>query len=207
MKCKRIITLFMMMTITVISYAQVFSTKFLPSTAEDYVLLLQREGYQSYSIDISALKNENYLVEPVIRHYKGGKQVENPFDFGIAFNTHDSKSVSEKVRVGFSPGNNPSIRMMNFHVSGAIQIPLLFDEQKNPKTGEVDEHYGYRPFVVEQIELGKFIPIALCGAYWYDEEGELFRFCGDNEITPSMNEDILKSIEEYYVIGMIIKKQ
>ncbi len=47
----------------------------------------------------------------------------------------------------------------------------MFDEQKDPNTGEVEDSYGYRPFAIEGIELDKFIPVALCGAYWYDKEG------------------------------------
>lgn len=207
---KQIISLIFATMLAMNISAQTFPTKVQPSTAEDYVLLLQRNGYQSYAADISALKDENYLIEPVIRHYKGGRLVENPFDFSIAFTTHEGdKSVNEKVRVGFTPGENPAIRMMSFFVSerGAMQVPLVFDERKHPQTDEVQDSYGYRPFVIEQLELGEFIPIALCGAYWYDPDGDFYRFCGENEISPAMTEDILKDLEEYYIIGMIVNKQ
>lgn len=205
---RRLFSIFFATLLAMNITAQVFSTRVLPSTAEDYVLLLQRKGYQSYAIDINELKDENYWVKPVIRHYKGGKQMENPFDFEIAFSTHDSQAICDKVRVGFIPSDNPAIRMLSFHVTetGAMQIPLVFDERKDPNTGEMEDSYGFRPFVVEELELGKFIPIAMCGAYWYDAETGYFRFCGENEISPAMSEDILKGIEEYYVIGMIVNK-
>lgn len=189
--------------------AQVIPTKVEQSAAEDYVLLLKKQGFQSYSVDVSALQNETYIIEPVVKHYKNGKEAENPFDFGVAFTSRDALTICDKVRVGFMPGEIPNVRMLNFHVTetGSMTIPMIFDERKDPETGEVDNSYGYRPFTIEGIELGKFIPVALCGAYWYDKEGGFFRFCGEDSISPSMTEDILKDIEEYYVVGMTVRKQ
>ena len=205
----RILTILSLLACTLMAQAQVITTKVEQSTAEDYVLLLKKQGYQSYSVDVSALQNETYIIEPVVKHYKNGKEAVNPFDFGVAFTSRDALTVCDRIRVGFMPGEMPAVVMMSFYVTetGALTIPLVFDERKDPETGEVEKSYGYRPFTIDGIELGKFIPVALCGAYWYDKKGGFFRFCGENSISPAMSEDILKSIEEYYIVGMIIKKQ
>lgn len=189
--------------------AQVIPTKVEQSTAEDYVILLQKQGFQSYSVDISALQDETYIIKPVVKHYKKGKEVENPFNFEMSLSSRDALTVGDRIKIGFMPGNKPTVRTLSFHVTetGSMTIPMIFDERKDPETDDVEDSYGYRPFTIEGIELGKFIPVALCGAYWYDKEGGFFRFCGEGSISPSMNEDILKDIEEYYVVGMTVRKQ
>jgi len=190
--------------------AQTFPTGINPSTAEDYVVLLQKSGYMSYSADVSALLNEKevFWIEPVIQHYKNGKLQENEYDFGIRLSNRDSRTRCENVRVGFAPDSNKTLRYLNFFVTetGAISLPLLFEEQKDPETGEVSNTYGYRSFSVDDIKLNTFIPIAMCGAYWYDQDTGGFRFCGEFVLNPDMSDDILKSIPEYYIIGMKISK-
>jgi len=194
----------------VICNAQTFPASINPSTAEDYVVLLQKCGYMSYSADISVLLKEKdiFWIEPVIRHYKNGELQENTFDFGVKFSNRDSKTMCDNVRVGFAPDTNKMFRYLNFYVTetGAISMPLIFDEQNNPETGESSNTYGYCQFSVDNITLNTFIPIAMCGTYWYDKDLEGFRFCGEDVLNPNMSADILKMIPEYYLIGMEISK-
>ena len=56
------------------------------------------------------------------------------------------------------------------------------------------------------MKIGEFTPLVLYGSAWFDSEAGIFRFCGENEISPDMHEDIVKDIPEFYVIGVIIKK-
>jgi len=190
--------------------AQTFPTSIGPSTAEDYVVLLQKCGYMSYSADVSVLLDEKevFWIEPVIQHYKNGALQENDFDFGIRFSNRDSRTRCERVRVGFAPDTNRTLRYLNFFVTetGAISLPLLFEEQKDPETGEVSNTYGYRPFSIDRITLNTFIPIAMCGMYWYDKDNGALRFCGEDVLNPDMSDNILKSIPDYYIIGMKISK-
>lgn len=48
--------------------------------------------------------------------------------------------------------------------------------------------------------------LAMCGAYWYDEDTKFFRFCGDDILTEDMTSDLLKDVKEYYIIGMKVHK-
>lgn len=206
---KRLFTFISLTASVLVAQAQVIPTMVEYSTAEDYVILLQKQGYQSYSVDISALQDETYIIKPVVKHYKKGKEVENPFNSEMSLSSRDALTVGDRIKIGFMPGNKPTVRTLSFCVTetSAMIMPLMFDERKDPETDDVEDSYGYRPFAIEGIELGKFIPVALCGAYWYDKEGGFFRFCGEGSISPSMTEDILKDIEEYYVVGMTVRKQ
>lgn len=190
--------------------AQTFSASIKPSSAEDYVVLLQKCGYMSYSADVSVLLNEKevFWIEPVIRHYKNGELQENVFDFGIRFSNRDSQTRCERVRVGFAPDANKTLRYLNFFVTetGAISLPLLFDEQIDPETGELSNTYGYRPFSLDSITFDTFIPIAMCGMYWYDKDNGALRFCGEDVLNSDMSDNILKSLPDYYIIGMKICK-
>ncbi len=230
---KRILLSAIFIAITLIANAQTFAIKNVPSTSEDYKLLLEAKGYKSFAFDVTSLKDATYWIEPVIQHYKNGKQVENAFDFSIQFSNRDMLptdnkdyvqqmrqagviydeakgilNLCEKLRVGFIPAEDKNIRMMQFYVTdrGTITLPLIFDAQIDPSTGEEDNTYGFRQFIVNEIVLDKFIPLAMCGTYWYDEESKSFRFCGDDFLTDSMTSDLLKSVNEYYIIGMKVHK-
>lgn len=193
---------------SVVCNAQSYSASINPSSADDYIVLLQKCGYMSYSADVSSLLKENdkFWIEPVIQHYKNGVLQENEYDFGIRFSNRDSQTICEKVRIGFAPDANKLVRYLNFFVTetGAITLPLVFDEQKDPETGEVSNTYGFRQFCIDSIQLNTFIPIAMCGAFWYDNGR--FRFCGEDILTPDLSDGILKSLPDYYIIGMRISK-
>lgn len=80
---KRLFLLAMVIASAAFANAQNFAIKNAPSTAEDYMLLLEANGYKSYAFDITSLKDATYYIEPVIQHYKDGKLVPNAFDFGL----------------------------------------------------------------------------------------------------------------------------
>ena len=86
---KRTILGLLLMASAALGSAQTFPAKIQPSTAEDYVLLLESKGYKSYAVDITSLKDHNYMIEPVIQHYKDGKLTDNVIDLGIGFSTQD----------------------------------------------------------------------------------------------------------------------
>lgn len=228
----RCVSLAVMIVASVAASAQSFVSKRTKSTAEDYVLLMESKGYKSYAFDMMAFKDATYWLEPVIRHFHNGKEVDDYGVLGIRLSTRDMVSpesddeksnsltserydaakgiryLCERLRVGFIPTDSSNVVLMQFHVTegGSITLPLFLEKQRNPKSGELGCTIGYRPFRVERIELGKFVPLAMVGAHWYDDDIESFRFCGDDELTEGMTEDMLKFIPDYYVVGMKVYK-
>ena len=232
---KRLFTLGMLIGFITMSYGQKLAIYNVAATAEDYVLLLETKGYMTFAFDVTSLKDATYWIEPVIQHYQQGKLVPNSLEVSIQFSSRDMLptkneafvekmrkagriydeaqgilSLCEKIRVGFAPSSEENIRLMRFFVTdkGNFTIPLLFEPQIDLKTGIEAAHYsyGYLPFVVDEIVFDQFIPLALCGAYWYDERSESFRFCGESVLTKEMTEDILKDIKEYYIIGIKVHR-
>ena len=232
---KRVFVIWILLAYVAVGYGQTLGISNVVATAEDYVLLLETKGYRTFAYDVTSLKDETYWIEPVIQHYQNGKLVPNMFDIPVQFSSRDMLasendeyvermrktgqiydeqngilSLCEKIRVGFAPSNDQCVRIMRFYVTnrGNVTLPLFFDKQIDLKTGMEEEvySYGFVPFVVDEIVLDKFIPLVMCGAYWYDENSESFRFCGEEVLTEEMTENILKMVKDYYVIGMKVHR-
>ena len=231
----RLFTIWILQTFVALGYGQTLGISHVAATAEDYVLLLETKGYRAFAFDVTSLRDATYRIEPIIHHYQYGKLVPNEIELSVRFSSRDMLatkdeeyvkqmrkagriydeqngilSLCEKIRVGFAPSSEQNIRMMHFHVTdrGNYTIPLCFEPQIDLRTGlEAEEYnYGFLPFVVDEIVMDTFIPLAMCGAYWYDEHTESFRFCGEDVLSEDMTEEILKDVKEYYIIGMKVHR-
>ena len=209
---KRTITsIFIALGVTM-SWAQ--SIKQQAATAEDYITLFKDMGYEVYSFDISELGKDSvtYGIQPIVKHYVCGKE-EEFHNYGVVFTNKSKKEVYNKITVSFYPDteglpNKPNIEVkrMNFNLEGnSIGFPLIFEKQVD-SDGKQNTLYQSRPFKLDNMKIGEFTPLVLYGSAWFDSEAGIFRFCGENEISPDMHEDIVKDIPEFYVIGVIIKK-
>lgn len=59
---------------------------------------------------------------------------------------------------------------------------------------------------VDTVSIGEFVPLVLLGTWWYDEDAQIIRFCGDDELAADMSSGMLKRIPHYYVIGVIVTR-
>lgn len=182
------------------------------ATADDYIPLLKEMGYEVYSFDLSELGKDSatYQIQPVVKRYAEGGE-EAYMDLGLSFTNRNGDVVYNKATVSLSPcqtSPSPEIvaKQMTFNLDFyKLGYPLYFIKAVSPD-GKENTLYESRPFKLEEIKIGEFIPLVLYGSAWYDEECNCYRFCGDNEISPDMHEDIVKYIPEFYVIGVIIRK-
>ena len=209
---QRIILLIIVMLYTLGScWAQ--SIKQQEAIADDFIPLFKDLGYEVYSFDISEFGKDSatYHIQPIVRHYVGGKEEEYT-NYGITFPNRDDDAVYNKITVNLSPDTkglsdkpNVEVKIMSFNLSGyKIGLPLYFEKQASAD-GEENTLYESRPFKLDDMKIGEFTPLVLYGSAWYDSDSGIFRFCGENKISPDMHEDILKDIPEFYVIGVIIK--
>ena len=116
-------------------------------------------------------------------------------------------TLSEKISVGFAPAAD-SLKTMNMLLEniGALRRTLSLKSQPD-YTGKEEYMYDYRPFKVGALQLGEFTPLVALGSYWYDEEYDLYRFCGEDELDPDLSAGMLSSSPHYYVLGMIVTKR
>lgn len=67
--------------------------------------------------------------------------------------------------------------------------------------------YAFREFKEEQFATGTFIPLLMYGSFWWDAKHNIYRFCGDSELTRDMTSSLLKDSPHYYIIGVEFNKQ
>ena len=114
---------------------------------------------------------------------------------------------SDKISIGFLPVENDSIENFKLTVDniGTIGSKLKLRKVFGGHNPEGEYSYGTRPFSIPSFKPNTFIPLALYGSYWYDEQFDIVRFCGENEIDPELKAEILKDSPHYYIIGVIFK--
>ena len=83
---------------------------------------------------------------------------------------------------------------------GARRLLMLRDCRVDKSHRKLD--YNIMPFKVDGFEKGKFVPLVLYAAPWWDENYEICRFCGKNELSPDMTSELLKDSPHYFVIGV-----
>lgn len=96
---------------------------------------------------------------------------------------------------------------MEIPETGASYQQLALRPQTHPATGQIQHNYRDRPFKVQEFQSDTFIPLLFVGSAWYDPEIGVFRFCGENEISPDLSEEIVSHIPHFYVVGIQAYKQ
>lgn len=76
-------------------------------------------------------------------------------------------------------------------------------------TQAINYMYDSRPFRLESVTDGDTveIPLVFFGSWWYDKRFNVTRFCGESEIDPQLQAEIVKDVPHAYVIGMRLEKK
>lgn len=76
-------------------------------------------------------------------------------------------------------------------------------------TQAINYMYDSRPFRLESVTDGDTveIPLVFFGSWWYDKRSNFIRFCGESEIDPQLQSQIVKDVPHSYVIGMRLEKK
>ena len=170
-------------------------------TLADYLQLLKAQGYIAYSFDMKDFKDKS--VEPVIMEYVDGKEPKDVLGFSFSI------PIEEKLVIGLSPSSNDSTYVYSFQsvggggINGTLKLQPIYAPEMPT---EQSYRYESRPFeLVSPVEAGKFIPLVLFGSFWYEPETGVSRFCGENLIKPDLTSEIVKSIPNFYVLGIKIR--
>ena len=119
---------------------------------------------------------------------------------------NDIFRLATRLKIGFTPVGADMEQSAQFEVAGKVQM-ALFSKLLSLRDNRVDKShrkldYYTRPFIIDGFEKGKFIPLVLYAAPWWDENYEIYRFCGENELSPDMTSELLKDSPHYFVIGV-----
>ncbi|MBD5346840.1 MAG: DUF5041 domain-containing protein [Bacteroides sp.] len=201
------------------------------SAPDDYIRLLQANGYNSYAFDISSLSDRRYSLIFMAQEYAGGKKVSDNvlYTFRIDnmrmvsdFDEKDQATIkpeemdvpergiytlANRISIGLAPAGNDSVKKVVINVEGMATLhgELNMKSISDPMSGKTYRNYESRSFKAADIKAGEFVPLVLFGSFWFDEKFKIFRFCGEIEIEPDMSSRILSDIPYYYVIGVKIE--
>lgn len=51
------------------------------------------------------------------------------------------------------------------------------------------------------------IPLVFFGSWWYDKRFNVTRFCGESEIDPQLQSQMVKDVPHAYVVGIRLEKK
>lgn len=77
-----------------------------------------------------------------------------------------------------------------------------------PDQGDAFYMYSTRPFRLDAVADADAveIPLVFYGSAWYDKQAHITRFCGEDEIDPQLQAQIVKDVPHFYVVGMGLEK-
>ena len=165
----------------------------------------KEEPIKTYDFKYGNLQNR-LLVKDFMRRELSDDELEDLKSKSDDFENGIFRS-SDKISIGFLPVENDSIENFKLTVDniGRIGSELKLRKVFGGHAPEGEYSYGTRPFSTPAFKPNTFIPLALYGSYWYDEQFDIVRFCGENEIDPELKAEILKDSPHYYIIGVIFK--
>ena len=177
------------------------------TTAEDYIELLNHQGYHVFALDLSNLEKDNYLLHPVIQIYHQGKLEQDLLeDLGIGYT-----NSSPKITIGLIPSKVDSLLTFKFQFddvcSLAMTLPLF--PVKNEAEGTEEISYKVLPFAIQPTwKENEFIPIAAYSSFWYDPDEKICRNCDALQFDKDfLNSNTFKCSPHIYVLGITINKR
>lgn len=214
-------------------YAQEIKQK--DTSIENYIELLNASGYQAYSFDISDLKNETYILNFEIREYVNSVMTDKTLRRGsfenrimvqdfmwrelsdeelalIKANSYDYEqgiyAVADQVTIGFMPSKNDSTMVGQISVAniGSSSLELPLKPIQNQSLKDPVYQYDTKPFKSSSFQTDRFIPLVLCLSFWYDQQWNIIRCCGEEIIDQEMTAEILQYSPHFYVIGVTVTK-
>ncbi len=203
MNKKNLLTLLLIFFVAVFGHAQVISKA--EPTPQDYINLLNKQGYYVASLDLSAFEKDKYLMTPVINVYSNGKLQENLFEeFGIGYT--NSEPI---ITVGIVPKSDSLIACnFQFDKKCSIGMTLPLRAVKNESDDSDVFFYQPRPFVAPaEWNENDFIPFLAYSCAWYDPELQTCRNCDVDEFDKDfINSVTFRKSSHVYVFGIKIRK-
>ena len=122
---------------------------------------------------------------------------------------NDIFRLATRLKIGFTPVDKDMGQRVLFVVAGkelmggAGMRLMLRDCRVDISHRKLD--YYTRPFIIDGFEKGKFIPLVLYAAPWWDENYEIYRFCGETKIPADMSSQVMKLSPHYFIIGVVFE--
>lgn len=202
-----------------------------PIQLEDVVDVLEMNGISIHRFDLRPLLKTHYNVSFYVDEYrhaeKQGRVHSFMFGSNIGSVTEYPEEQWEDIRREYhlAPNENEydliKAATLVFRVKDdslvhiSISSPDVGRMTKRlklyPVEGEtryVSYMYSSRPFRLDAAANADTveIPLVFFGSGWYDKRFNVTRFCGESEIDPQLQAEIVKDVPHAYVVGMRLEK-
>ncbi len=170
----------------------------------DYIKLLNNNGYVVKAFDFSSFEKDKYLMSPVIMNHKEGR-VENLLeDFPIGFTNSEPR-----ITISLAPqGDSISICTFQFDKICKFAYRLKYYPVIYEDTGKQKISYHLRPFDLPiTFNDGETVPLISISSSWYDADTQSIRNCDAISFgIDYLESNTFKYSPHIYVIGVKIKR-
>ena len=125
--------------------------------------------------------------------------------------------LATKIGIGFTPSQSDTLQNILFRAYGkeplaqsgsrVVLRDVRMDNERADNESRNFIRYTFREFKEEPFATDTFIPLLMYASFWWDAEHNIYRFCGDSELTRDMSSSLLKDSPHYYIIGVEFNKQ
>lgn len=163
---------------------------------------LKSMGTTIFRFDLSAFTDQEYFITPFYESYSIQDDGSHEKDNSTGF-TFLSRGKSKGYATIMTTIADTTAKV-GVNIAGICSFNMTYPLKRIGKSQTV--YYDVRPFSFEPITQtdSLHIPLVFLASSW--EDGEVNRFCGDNELAPDMSSDLMKLSPHYYVIGIGIRK-
>lgn len=203
-----------------------------PIQLEDVIDVLEMDDIYIHRFDLRPLLDTHYDITFYVDEYrhaeKQGRVHSFMFGSNIGSVTEYPEEQWEDIRREYhlAPNENEYDRIkaatLVFRVKDdslvhiSVSSPDVGRMTKRlklyPVEGEtryVSYMYSSRPFRLDAVANADTveIPLVFFGSWWYDKRFNVTRFCGESEIDPQLQSQIVKDVPHAYVVGMRLEKK
>ena len=198
----------------------------------DVLNILEYMDINIHRFDLAPLLKAHYNVSFYVDEYKAGRKQQRVHSFMFGSNIQPINEYPEdqqdEVRKKF--GLAPDEDEFDYLLSATVTVrktedSLAYIHVNAPRAGmmatRVQLHpvgppdgekwciYGTRPFRLDAVADADTVevPLVFYGSAWYDEQYQLIRLCGESEIDPQLQADIVKMVPHFYVVGLRLERQ
>ena len=198
------------------------SVKVIPQSIqlEDVVDVLDMNNIYIHRFDLQPLLDTHYNITFYVDEYRHAEKQGrvHSFLFGPNIGSVTEYPVEqwEAIRQEYhlAPGENEYDRIKTVTLTLQVKDDSLATVSVgSPGVGRMSKSslnymYDSRPFRLESVTDGDTveIPLVFFGSWWYDKRSNFIRFCGESEIDPQLQSQIVKDVPHSYVIGMRLEK-
>lgn len=203
-----------------------------PIQLEDVVDVLEMNGISIHRFDLRPLLKTHYNVSFYVDEYRHAEKQGRVHSFMFGPNimsvTEYPEEQWEDIRREYhlAPNENEydliKIATLVFRVK---DDSLVYISVGSPDAGRMSKRlklypvegetryvsymYSSRPFRLDAVANADTveIPLVFFGSGWYDKRFNVTRFCGEREIDPQLQAEIVKDVPHAYVVGMRLEKK